>query len=129
MRRHMALVRFVKKRVRKGDTHQIAIGKARKLFARVTRKEDLKDHSVRAEFYRAERFIKSVPLLAAAMASIDCAQLGTAGKAFVDFVGERSTAFIRYGTQDIAADHLMRPQTPKQKNPSRRPLSAAGNSF
>lgn len=107
LRRHAALVGLVNKRVGRGDTQERAIEHARKIFAKELSNPDLK---VRAEYFRAKRFIKAAPHVAVAILSIDSNSTGRAGQAFAAFVQHGATVITRHRRQLIAADHLVEPQ-------------------
>ena len=104
LRRHAALVSLVNKRIGKGDTQERAIEYARNIFAKELTKPHLK---VRAEYFRAKRFIKAAPHVAAAMLS---EQKGRTGQAFANFVQHGATVTTRHRKQLIAADHLVEPK-------------------
>ncbi|WP_298280524.1 hypothetical protein [uncultured Bradyrhizobium sp.] len=106
-RRHVALVRYVKKRINTGDTPQRAIGRARNIFARALSKPDLTDQVVRAEYFRAKRFVDAAPRVAAAMVHIDPVPESGAGQALARFVEHGATIYTAYGPQLIARTHLV----------------------
>jgi hypothetical protein len=106
-RRHVALVRYVKKRISNGDTLQRAIGRARNVFARALSKPDLTDQVVRAAYFRAKRFIEAAPRVAAAMVYIDPVPESGSGQALARFVEHGATIETAYGPQLIARTHLV----------------------
>jgi hypothetical protein len=110
LRRHAALVGLVNKRIGEGDTQERAIEHARKMFAKELSNPNLK---VRAEYFRAKRFIKSAPHVVPAMLS---KQKGSTGQAFADFVQHGATVTTRHRKQLIAADHLVEPK--RKRSPS-----------
>jgi hypothetical protein len=110
LRRHAALVSLVNKRIGKGDTLERAIEYARNMFAKELSIPHLK---VRAEYFRAKRFIKSAPHVAVAMLS---KQKGLPGQAFADFVKHGATVTTRRRKQLIAVDHLVEPK--RKRSPS-----------
>jgi hypothetical protein len=112
LRRHAALVSLVNKRIGKRDTQERAIEHARKMFAKELSNPHLK---VRAEYFRAKRFIKAAPHVAVAMLSI-AKSTGRPGQAFADFVQQGATVTTRHRKQLIAADHLVEPE--RKRSPS-----------
>jgi hypothetical protein len=77
--RHSTLVRFVDELVRSGSGRPAAIRQARDRFRAVLPDPELGYATVRAEYYRAKRFIKAVPRIAAAMLAIEAVGNGAAG--------------------------------------------------
>jgi hypothetical protein len=111
LRRHASLVDFVKKCISEKETLQRAIDRARKQFAEELSDPDLKDATVRAEYFRAKRFFESAPRVSALMLLTEGkAGQGLPGSAFADFIKDGATVFTRHGKQEIAPTHLVRPK-------------------
>lgn len=107
MKRDIELVNFVNARIADRNTPPLAIRQAWKKFKETPKAgKPLTLSAVRAEYYRAKRFIQSVPFIPAVMASVDRVPRSRAMQAFVDWAARGAIVDTPYGGQPIAVDHL-----------------------
>jgi hypothetical protein len=112
IQRHLSLYRFIMKQTKDGDNVKSAIRLAKSKFPGIG------VPTLRAEYFRAKRFIEAAPLIVKAMIVSQSVRGKGPGSKFTQFLETGASVQTDYGKQSIGPSRIGR-VTPKSRRGSR----------